>query len=79
MKFGAQLRQGLYPEWRFYYMDYNSLKRQLKERGIARTYKEEDEAFFIEQLERELDKVSLFLIILYLFLLIFIRFIHFNK
>ncbi|RKP09460.1 SPX-domain-containing protein [Thamnocephalis sphaerospora] len=60
MKFGSQLRDALYPEWRFYYLDYAGLKRQIKDRTVARSYKEGDEAYFVEQLEQELDKVFSF-------------------
>ncbi|RKP27215.1 VTC domain-containing protein [Syncephalis pseudoplumigaleata] len=57
MKFGAQLKEGLYPEWRFYYLDYDGLKRQLKERTKSNNYQETDEAYYVELLERELEKV----------------------
>jgi SPX domain protein involved in polyphosphate accumulation len=57
MKFGAQLKEGLYPEWRFYYLDYDGLKHQLKERTKSNNYQETDEAYYVELLERELEKV----------------------
>ncbi|KAI8054690.1 VTC domain-containing protein [Syncephalis plumigaleata] len=57
MKFGAQLKEGLFPEWRFYYLDYDGLKRQLKERTKSNNYQETDEAYYVELLERELEKV----------------------
>ncbi|KAI9204619.1 VTC domain-containing protein [Polychytrium aggregatum] len=62
MKFGSQLSQSIFPEWRFYYLDYDSLKRQLKTRvdGPATPFNDQDEAAFVEFMERELEKVSAF-------------------
>ncbi|KAI9598964.1 VTC domain-containing protein [Syncephalis fuscata] len=57
MKFGSQLKEGLFPEWRFYYLDYDGLKRQLKDRTQGGSYQESDEAYYVELLERELEKV----------------------
>jgi len=59
MKFGIQLKQSLYTEWKFYYLDYDGLKRYLKEK-TAMGYTEDDEAFFVELLEKELEKVYAF-------------------
>ncbi|ORY05427.1 SPX-domain-containing protein [Basidiobolus meristosporus CBS 931.73] len=58
MKFGSQLQEILYPEWRFYYLDYDGLKRMLKER--LNDFTEKDEAKFVEFLEKELEKVYTF-------------------
>ncbi|TPX31027.1 hypothetical protein SmJEL517_g05569 [Synchytrium microbalum] len=63
MKFGVLLDDHLFPEWRFYYMDYNELKRQLKVRTASSTdgkFTEQDEAAFVEICERELEKVASF-------------------
>ncbi|TPX44878.1 hypothetical protein SeLEV6574_g04230 [Synchytrium endobioticum] len=63
MKFGVLLDDHLFPEWRFYYLDYNELKRQLKVRTAANPqgkFAEQDEAAFVEILERELEKVASF-------------------
>ncbi|KAK9729289.1 hypothetical protein K7432_000437 [Basidiobolus ranarum] len=59
MKFGSQLQEILYPEWRFYYLEYDGLKRVLKER-LSDTFTEKDEAKFVEFLEKELEKVYTF-------------------
>ncbi|KAJ3182312.1 vacuolar transporter chaperone [Geranomyces variabilis] len=61
MKFGLQLATSLYQEWRFYYIDYDELKRQLKQ-GLKNDggFTEQKEAAFVETLERELEKVSAF-------------------
>ncbi|KAJ1915092.1 Phosphate metabolism transcription protein, partial [Tieghemiomyces parasiticus] len=59
MKFGQQLKENLYPEWRFYYLDYDSLKKYIKER-VEHGFTEKDESTFIEMLEKELQKVYSF-------------------
>lgn len=57
MKFGKYLQENVYPDWRFYYIDYDGLKRMLKERGENQTFRERDEAGFVESLEKEIQKV----------------------
>lgn len=61
MKFGEFLESNLYPEWRFYYVDYEGLKTMLKGRNGedsgAGGFSEKDEANFVEALEREMEKV----------------------
>ena len=58
MKFGEQLKSRLNNEWRFYYMDYDGLKKLLKERTSSGTYfAETDEAIFVQALEKEIEKV----------------------
>ncbi|KAI8819939.1 VTC domain-containing protein [Fimicolochytrium jonesii] len=61
MKFGLQLSNALYSEWRFYYVDYDELKRQLKQ-GLTGNggFNDQREAAFVETLERELEKVTAF-------------------
>lgn len=59
MKFGAQLNSSLYSEWRFYYIDYDGLKRLIKPKEDG-SFKEQDEAKFVEFLEKDLEKVSSF-------------------
>ncbi|KAI8846999.1 VTC domain-containing protein [Chytridium lagenaria] len=60
MKFAKRLRDHIHDEWRFYYLDYDGLKRLLKDRTAAGKFTEQDEATFVEQLERELEKVASF-------------------
>ena len=57
MKFGKYLQENVYPEWRFYYIDYDGLKRLLKEREEDTPFSEGDEAMFVESLEKEMQKV----------------------
>lgn len=58
MKFGRHLQQVLFSEWKFYYLDYDGLKRMIKERSEKdHFFSEEDEAGFVEVLEREMQKV----------------------
>ncbi|GBC09375.1 hypothetical protein RclHR1_08800008 [Rhizophagus clarus] len=57
MKFGHHLKTSLYPEWTFYYLAYDDLKRELKTRTRGNQWSEEDEVAFVELLEKELDKV----------------------
>ncbi|KAF1919330.1 VTC domain-containing protein [Ampelomyces quisqualis] len=57
MRFGQQLKQSLNKEWVFYYIDYDSLKDALR---VHHVWDETSEKSFIEQLEKELDKVYTF-------------------
>ena len=61
MKFGKQLANKVYPDWRFYYLEYDKLKELIKER-TDENFSEEDEALFVERLEKEVAKVSFFLL-----------------
>jgi SPX domain protein involved in polyphosphate accumulation len=51
------LKQSLNKEWVFYYIDYDSLKDALR---VHHIWDETSEKSFIEQLEKELDKVYTF-------------------
>ncbi|KAF8206183.1 VTC domain-containing protein [Mycena galopus ATCC 62051] len=57
MKFGRKINTDLYNEWRPFYLDYNSLKRELKARTTGRGWGATDEAEFTALLEKELDKI----------------------
>ncbi|KAJ2762685.1 vacuolar transporter chaperone, partial [Coemansia nantahalensis] len=59
MKFGQQLRDSLFPDWKFYYVDYPGLKRFLYDRSL-KGYTADDEAEFVTRLGGELDKVNNF-------------------
>ncbi|KAI9297342.1 vacuolar transporter chaperone 4 [Neoconidiobolus thromboides FSU 785] len=59
MKFGQQLNNSLYSEWRFYYIDYDGLKRLIRTKDSSQ-FNEDDEARFVEFLEKDLEKVSAF-------------------
>ncbi|KAJ2209857.1 Phosphate metabolism transcription protein, partial [Coemansia sp. RSA 520] len=58
MKFGQQLRESLFPDWKFYYVDYSGLKRFLYER-TDKGYTADDESEFVKLLDSELEKVQL--------------------
>jgi SPX domain protein involved in polyphosphate accumulation len=57
MKFGKYLQENVYPDWRFYYIDYDGLKKLLKDRETGASFLERDEAVFVENLEKEMQKV----------------------
>lgn len=60
MKFGDHLRHYTQPEWSFNYMSYDELKSVLKLRTASGLWNETDEGYFVEMLERELEKVHSF-------------------
>lgn len=58
MKFGQSLAQKIKPEWKFHYIDYDGLKKLIKDRTSTGGYfAESDEANFVDYLEREMQKV----------------------
>ncbi|KAH3920333.1 hypothetical protein HBI56_068670 [Parastagonospora nodorum] len=57
MRFGQQLKTSQNREWIFYYIDYDGLKDALR---VHHIWDEKSEQSFIEQLEKELDKVYTF-------------------
>ncbi|KAJ3196342.1 vacuolar transporter chaperone [Irineochytrium annulatum] len=62
MKFGQQLEEvSAEHAWNYYYIDYNELKRVLKERTASGKFTEQDEAAFVDVMERELEKVFVML------------------
>ena len=56
-RFGQQLKQSLNRDWLFYYIDYEDLKTALR---VHHSWDEKSEQSFVEQLEKELDKVYSF-------------------
>jgi SPX domain protein involved in polyphosphate accumulation len=56
-RFGQQLKQSLNRQWVFYYIDYDGLKNALR---VHHIWDETSEQAFVEQLEKELDKVYSF-------------------
>ena len=56
-RFGQQLKQSLNKQWVFYYIDYEGLKNSLR---VHHVWDEKSEQAFVEQLEKELDKVYTF-------------------
>ncbi|GMM31459.1 vacuolar transporter chaperone [Martiniozyma asiatica (nom. inval.)] len=61
MLFGVKLQNEIYPPWKKYYIDYDGLKRLLKENVLSNSqWNEKDEALFAELLDSELEKVYSF-------------------
>ncbi|KAF9946565.1 vacuolar transporter chaperone [Mortierella alpina] len=60
MKFGQHLGESIQPEWSFNYVSYDELKNVLKTRTATQLWTETDEGYFVELLERELEKVYSF-------------------
>ncbi|KAF9579233.1 vacuolar transporter chaperone [Lunasporangiospora selenospora] len=60
MKFGAHLSHAIQPDWSFNYVAYDELKNVLKSRTETQIWNETDEGYFVELLERELEKVFSF-------------------
>ncbi|EJD48890.1 SPX-domain-containing protein [Auricularia subglabra TFB-10046 SS5] len=60
MKFGRKLTSERYAAWRSYYLDYNALKKQLKQRTTETHWTDADEEDFKSLLASELDKVYRF-------------------
>ncbi|EEB06054.1 vacuolar transporter chaperone complex subunit [Schizosaccharomyces japonicus yFS275] len=60
MKFGQLLKETLLREYQYQYVDYDKLKKELKNSLNKGSWSEDDESVFLEQLENELDKVYTF-------------------
>ncbi|KAF9167976.1 vacuolar transporter chaperone [Actinomortierella ambigua] len=60
MKFGSQLKSQRPSQWKFYFVDYDGLKALLKSKSLGRTFTEQDEEHFTNQLVQELVKVASF-------------------
>lgn len=58
MKFGSQLKDAIYLEWRENYIDYDGLKKKLRKAEKDRPFTEKDETEFVEVLDSNLEKVS---------------------
>jgi len=52
------LQTDIYSEWRNYYLDYNKLKKVLKEGTVYSTWNAQREKQFLELLENELEKIQ---------------------
>ncbi|KAF6759887.1 VTC domain-containing protein [Ephemerocybe angulata] len=57
MKFGTKISTDLYSEWKPWYLNYNGLKRELKNRTTTHNWTDKDEEEFKEMLTKELDKI----------------------
>lgn len=73
MLFGVKLQNEIYSPWKQYYIDYDQLKRLLKENVVNQLdlntiWTEKDEALFTETLDKELEKVYSFQVSKYKYL-----------
>ncbi|PVU86029.1 hypothetical protein BB560_006828 [Smittium megazygosporum] len=59
MKFGQKLRENIFPDWKFYYLDYDGLKSLIYEHA-AQGYTADHEADFVTHLEEEIEKMQEF-------------------
>ncbi|QPG73225.1 hypothetical protein FOA43_000532 [Brettanomyces nanus] len=63
MLFGVKLQNEIYPPWKNYYIDYEGLKRMLKENVLVsgrENWGDDDEKAFAAELDSELEKVYTF-------------------
>jgi len=61
MRFGKTLQSSIYPKWRENYIDYDKLKRLLREQDEDTKWTEEDESTYVEELvNTQLEKVNSF-------------------
>jgi SPX domain protein involved in polyphosphate accumulation len=61
MRFGGTLRASIYPPWKEHYVEYDKLKRLLKENDDDDTWTAEDESAFVDELmNNQLQKVHKF-------------------
>lgn len=61
MLFGVKLQNEVYPPWREYYIDYEKLKKLLKENIIlSEAWSDKDENKFVSLLDQELERVYSF-------------------
>ncbi|ODV95594.1 hypothetical protein PACTADRAFT_34155 [Pachysolen tannophilus NRRL Y-2460] len=59
MLFGVKLQNEIYPPWKDYYIDYEQLKKLLKENVVLsmNPWSDKDESAFVAKLDSELEKV----------------------
>lgn len=63
MKFGSTLRNSVYPPWKAQYMDYDKLKKLLKDNEDDDSWTAEDESAFVDELANvQLEKVHGFIL-----------------
>lgn len=61
MKFGQELQDNIYEPWRFEYISYDVIKKDMKNRQLTHGWTEQDEKDFETTLRLEADKVDLFI------------------
>src|SRR5690242_19478261 len=63
MKFGSTLRKSVYPPWKAQYIDYDKLKKLLKDNEDDDSWTAEDESAFVDELANvQLEKVHGFIL-----------------
>lgn len=63
MKFGTTLRRSVYPPWKAQYIDYDKLKKLLKDNEDDDSWTAEDESAFVDELANvQLEKVHNFIL-----------------
>lgn len=63
MKFGTTLRRSVYPPWKAQYIDYDKLKKLLKDNEDDESWTAEDESAFVDELANvQLEKVHGFIL-----------------
>jgi SPX domain protein involved in polyphosphate accumulation len=63
MKFGTTLRKSVYPPWKAQYIDYDKLKKLLKDNEDDDSWTAEDESAFVDELANvQLEKVHGFIL-----------------
>lgn len=58
MKFGVTIKRALNEEWSNYYVDYSGLKKFIKNRQSRKAWDDTDEQAFVNELDKELQKVA---------------------
>lgn len=61
MKFGEELQSNIYEPWRFEYIAYDVIKKDMKNRQLTNGWTDQDEKDFESTLRLEADKVDLFI------------------
>ncbi|ORZ09885.1 VTC domain-domain-containing protein, partial [Absidia repens] len=61
MKFGQELQANVYEPWRFEYISYDVIKKDMKNRQLTNGWTDQDEKDFETTLRLEADKVDLFI------------------
>ncbi|KAI9208767.1 VTC domain-containing protein [Polychytrium aggregatum] len=61
MRFGERLEDEIYPDWKFYSIEYNFLKSELEGRASVSPFTDDDEMHFVSLLDDELEKIQSFI------------------
>ncbi|KAI8377891.1 VTC domain-containing protein [Radiomyces spectabilis] len=61
MKFGNHLEQNVFAPWKTDYLQYNTIKYELKRRQLDHAWNAQDEAYFSQTVVNELERVDAFI------------------